>query len=579
MCGIAGIVRFDRPATASRDLLAALRARLAHRGPDGHGEAYTAYAALAHTRLAMIDAAAGAQPFASADGRYTLVYNGELANHHALRAALPGPWRTRSDTETVLAAWEAWGEACVPRLDGMFAFALWDARTEVLHAARDRLGVKPLAYTALADGGVAFASEAQALLPALGGARANLEAIVEYLVAPAFSGVARSPFAGVQYLAPGHALRIARAGTTTRRYWRWRASDDPTAAPTAAGLRAAVEDAVAGSRRSDAPLGVFLSGGLDSTAVAALMRRAQPEVHAFTITYPGAAAWRDSVLVLSDDAPHARAAAAALDLRHHEVPFDRATLATELAALARVDDALPAWEQELSQRVLARAAAAHVKGVLVGDAADETHYGYHFLLDPIATAAPRAILARLGSVPVLAAVDPDPVARLDAEYRALAADAGAPPGIAATTQLIVERWLPRLLHNGDIHAMAFGLEARVPFAATALVDLAARIPAARALAGGVEKAALREALRGALPEAIRTRTKSALPKDQASGAVYRELALRVVAEPHPVVRAVVDLAALAPGLASSAPLDERARAALFRVIGLQHWAIAHEVRA
>ena len=584
MCGIAGIVRFDRPATASRDVLAVMRARLAHRGPDGHGEAFAGCAALAHTRLAMVDAAHGVQPLASADGRYTLVYNGELYNHDALRAQLPGPWRTRSDTETVLAAWQAWGEACVPRLDGMFAFAIWDARDHVLHAARDRLGVKPLAYAELPGGGLAFASEAQALLPALGGARADPEAIVEYLVAPAFSGVARSPFAGVRYLPPAHVLRVARERVTCRRYWRWPAASDhdrAAGAPTAAELRAGVEAAVAGSLRADAPLGVFLSGGLDSTAVAALARRAQPEVHAFTIVFDGAAHWTDSALVVSDDTPHARAAARDLDLVHHEVRFDRTTLAAELVALARIDDALPAWEQELSQRVLSRAAAAHVKGVLVGDAADETHYGYHFLLDEAATASPSAILCRLGSVPIRADVDPDPVARLDAEYRALAADAGAPPGIAATTQLIVERWLPRLLHNGDIHAMAFGLEARVPFAATALVDLAARVPPAVALAGGVEKRALREALRGVVPEGIRTRRKSALPKDQATAAVYRDLAARVVAEPHPVVRAVVDLAALAPWLAPVTPesLDERARAALFRVIGLQHWAIAHEVRA
>src|SRR5262249_18065832 len=155
---------------------------------------------------------------------------------------------------------------------------------------------------------------------------------------------------------------------------------------------------------------------------------------------------------------YARAAAAELDLEFHEVRFERRSLASELAELARVDDAIPAWEQELAQRTLARAASKRVKGVLVGDAADETHYGYHFLLDDEATSSPKAILQRLGSVPIRACVDADPIARLDAEYRAIAAEAGAPPGVAATTQLVVERWLPRLLYNGDIHCMAFGLE-------------------------------------------------------------------------------------------------------------------------
>jgi len=551
MCGIAGVVRYDRPAEASRDLIGAMRARLAHRGPDGSGEAFVGHAALAHTRLAMLDAAGGAQPFS--DGRFSLVYNGELHDHEALRARLPGPWRTRSDTETVLAAWRAWGEACVEHLDGMFAFFVWDAETQTGFAARDRLGVKPLAYTLA--GGFAFASEAQALLPVLGAARGDRAAIIEYLVAAAFSGVARSPLAGVRYLLPGHVLRVSRAGVAVRRYWRWQPDHDPGAPGE---LRDAFEAAVRSTLRADVPLGVFLSGGLDSTAIAAVAR-----LPAFTITFDGADRWRDSAIVISDDTPYARAAAGELGLPLHEVRFDRATLAAEVAAVARVDDALPAWEQELSQRALARAASAVVKGVLVGDAADETHYGYHFLLD---ADAPATILGRLGSVPLHHDIDPDPVARLDAEYREVAGE----PGVAGTTRLIVERWLPRLLHDGDIQCMAFGLEARVPFGALRLLDVASRIAPAQALAGGVEKAALREALRGLVPEAIRTRKKSALPKEQASAAIYRAELARL--EPHPLVRELVDLDALA-----RRPDDERGRACRFRVLALHHWAIAHGV--
>jgi asparagine synthase (glutamine-hydrolysing) len=274
------------------------------------------------------------------------------------------------------------------------------------------------------------------------------------------------------------------------------------------------------------------------------------------------------VLCISDDTPFARVAAAELDLEPHVVGFDRETLPRELADLARVDDAIPAWEQELSQRVLARAASRHVQGVLVGDAADETHYGYHFVLD---ARSPAEVLARLGNVPVRRAIDPDPVARLDLEYRALVGDVADydRDRVAATTQLIVERWLPRLLHNGDIHCMAFGLEARVPFASVRLVELAMRVGASRALAGG-DKTVLRDALRGIVPEAIRTRRKSALPKDQ--GALYAGELARVIADPHPVVREIVDLERAARG-----PLDERGRAQAFRVIALHHWAVAHGV--
>jgi asparagine synthase (glutamine-hydrolysing) len=561
MCGIAGIVRFDRPAEASRDELLAMRARLAHRGPDANGDAFAGFAALAHTRLAMVDPAHGAQPVS--DGRYVLVYNGELYDHDALRARLPGPWRTRCDTETVLAAIREWGEACVDHLDGMFAFFVWDTHTQTGFAARDRLGVKPFAYTT--DGGFAFASEAKALL-ALVRPRADTEAIVELLVAPAFSGVARSPLSGIRYLQPGHVLRVSRDGVTTRRYWRWRASDDDV---TADDIRDAFTSAVRGSLRADVPLGAFVSGGLDSTAIAAVARRELARLPAFTITFDGQAGWRDSVLCISDDTPFARAAARELDLEPHEVRFDRTTLQRELAELARVDDAIPAWEQELSQRVLARAASRHVKGVLVGDAADETHYGYHFLLDEQATATPAALLRRLGSVPVRREIDPDPVARLDREYRELAGDWRE--RVAATTQLIVERWLPRLLHNGDIHCMAFGLEARVPFASVRLVELAMRVGASRALAGG-DKTVLRDALRGIVPEPMRTRKKSALPKDQ--GAAYADELARVLADPHPVVREIVDIGALA-----RVPADERGRAQAFRVIALHHWAVAHRVAA
>ncbi|MCX5745571.1 MAG: asparagine synthase-related protein [Proteobacteria bacterium] len=552
MCGIAGVVRFDRPARASATELRQMQRRLAHRGPDGRGEVFVGHAALAHTRLAMIAAGpAGAQPMVSTDGRYHLVYNGELANDEELRAAIGArAWTSRSDAETVLAAWARWGEACVERLDGMFAFAVYDATADTLALVRDRLGVKPLAFTRLPDG-LAFASEAQALAPMFDRMRPRVDAIVEYLVAPAFT--TRSPFAGVEYLAPGTRLHVARGRVDERRYWRWGPSDDPTVGP--GDLRAAFEAAVRGALHADAPLGIFLSGGLDSTAIAAVAPRALP---AFTLVFDHQARWaheQRSRLVVSDDTPFARLAAA--ERAHHEVRWEPTSLDGELAAIARVDDALPAWEQELSQRALARAASTHVKGVLVGDAADELHHGYHFLLDPEAVADPMVIVRRLGSVPIRPELPVD--LRLE----------------AGTRQLIVERWLPRLLHNGDIHTMAFGLEARVPFAANALVELAARIGPAR----GVDKQVLRDALRGLVPEPIRTRVKSALPKDQGALATYRAACRRVIDEPHPVVAAVVDLPMVRRLVDDPRTLDEAERAQLFRVICLQHWAIAHEVTA
>jgi asparagine synthase (glutamine-hydrolysing) len=588
MCGLAGIVDFQRPATAAAETLRAMRRRLRHRGPDGEGDAFGSHAALGHVRLSMLDAEGGAQPFRSADGRFLLVYDGELFNHPELRRSLPGPWRTRCDTETLLAAWAAWGEACLERLDGMFAFFIWDEERQVGFGARDRLGVKPFAYCT--DGGLAFASEARAVLAArTGPLRADLDAVLECLVAPSFSGVARSAFQGVRYLPPGHVLRVDRDGVRLRRYWRWRPSLQRDAEPRALAqrLREALEGAVRGALHADVPLGVFLSGGLDSTAIAALARPALGQLPAFTAVFEGQHRWdeRHSRLVISDDTPFSRQAALALGLERHEVRVDRARLPAALAALGRGNDALPAWEQELTQRALAEAAAtAGMKGVLVGDAADELHYGYHFLLDAEATSGPAAILQRLGSVPVNPEVEPAPVARFDAEYRALVHQAGCSwdtpsDRVLATTQLIVERWLPRLLHNGDIHCMAFGLEARVPFCASGLLEVAVRVRPSLALRHGTEKWLLRESVRGLIPESIRTRRKSALPKDQDVHATYRAEVRRILREPHPLVSLMVDLPRLEPLLDDPAPLSEPQRAMLFRVMGLHHWAVANEVCA
>lgn len=585
MCGIAGLLRFDRPAATAREPVLRMQRALAHRGPDGAGLRLTSCGALAHTRLAMLDPEGGAQPLRSEDGRLTLVYNGELYNDAELRAELGGPWRTRSDAETVLVAWQRWGEAAIDRLDGMFALLMWDERARAGFAVRDPLGVKPLLYRT--DVGFAFASEAKALLElSEAPVRANVDAVVEYLVAPAFSGVDRSMFAGIEVLPPGHVLRIDAHGTHLRRHWRWSPRPDPEVG--AVRLRRAIERATDRCATADAPLGVFSSGGLDSTLIAAGARSRLSPLPALTVTFDGQHEWNDrSAIVLSDDTPFARMAATELRLHEHRVAFDRTQLEPELRALARVDDALPAWEQELSQRTLARAAAERgLKGILVGDAADETHYGYHFLLDAEATLAPRNIIERLGVVPVRRDVDPDPVARLDRRYRALAEDAGVSyddPArrIAATTELVVHRWLPRLLHNGDVHCMAFGVEPRVPFAGREVLECAQAIAPARALAGGIEKSVLREAARGLVPEAIRRRRKSALPKDQAVGRAYLALLRRVRAEPHPLVTAMVRLEDLPVGdpCRVDHPLDERQRAAVFRVLCLQYWAEAYGVAA
>lgn len=586
MCGIAGIVRYGEPADEAR--VARMRRALAHRGPDGSGLVHLGAACLAHTRLALVDLAGGAQPMRSSDGRYAITYNGEVYNHRELRAELDGRFRFRSacDAEVVLAAFAVWGEAALARLNGMFAFFVWDAELERGFAARDRLGVKPFAYTFL-DGEFAFASEAKALVAAgCAPPRAHAESILEYLAAPCFSGVEHSMFDAIDYLQAGERLRVSRAGVERARWWDWSLAADGGADAGAhvEALRPRVAQAVSRALRADVPVGLYLSGGLDSTLIAALAAR-ELRPRAFTVEFEdqGGYDYARSTIVGSDDRPFAALAAEALGLEREVCAVERAGLGRDLGALAIINDALPAWEQEFAQHHLARAAARRCKAILVGDAADETHWGYHFLLDDAATRDPGGILERFGAAPIRRDRLADPIAHFAAKYRALIDGAGgrwdtAPERRRSTTWLIVKRWLARLLHNGDIHAMAHSLEARVPFADVELLDAAERVPPEVGLRGGVEKWALREAARGLVPEAIRARKKSALPKDQRAQAIYQREA-RAVLDESPLVAEYADRAALRPLLDPARALTEAERAGLFRVAALGRWALHYGVRA
>jgi asparagine synthase (glutamine-hydrolysing) len=589
MCGLAGLIRYDGGAPLHTDRVIAMRDRLRHRGPDGHGLWHDQCAVLGHTRLALIDAANGAQPMCSADGRYILVYNGEIYNHEALRAELSNAWRfhSRSDSEVVLAAYATWGETCLDRFNGMFAFFIWDTERRQGFAARDRLGIKPFVYVEQADEFI-FASEAKALLPAMRTRpRANMQAVTEYLVAPFFSGVAEPMFAGMKYLPPGHALRVSAEGTHV---WPWFAdAGSPVASAswleTAAHLRMRLTQAVQRTLLADVPVGLFLSGGLDSTVIGALATKAGATPEGFTIAFAGHEGYdyAASLIVDSDDQPFAELASSQLRLPRMDVMPSREDFSESLRQVASQNDALPAWEQELAQHHLAQAAGSRVKAVLVGDAADETHFGYQFFLDPHATRDPLHVLQRLTGDPYLRpGLLARPLEHFGGVYRALAAAAGhewktAGDRLRATQWLVRHRWLQRLLHNGDIHCMAHGVEARVPFGDTALLDLAASIAPEDALRHGVEKAMLREASRGLVPESIRRRRKSALPKDQGTGEMIRRHTWQALLDHGDPIAAVMDVPRLRRRCANPAPFDEHERAVMFRACALSHWATIHDV--
>ncbi|MDP6572804.1 MAG: asparagine synthase (glutamine-hydrolyzing) [Rhodospirillales bacterium] len=373
MCGIAG-------STASqRDVLETMRRRLAHRGPDDEGlwQEEEGRVGFAHTRLAVIDlSGAAAQPMVSDCGRYRLVYNGEIYNYRELRAELEADgqiFRSQSDTEVLLCLLRRDGAEALQRLVGMFAFALWDRQARQLLVARDRLGIKPLVYAPLPGGGLAFASEIHALAahPGIDLDR-DTEALSQYL-ACLYVPAPRTIHRGIRKLEPGHLLVWRDGKTEISSYWRPQVMGGraPTADQAVEELLPLLRRAVAGRMVADVPVGCFLSGGIDSSVVAALMaeeaRRhgAQP-VRTFTMTFDEAA---------YDESAQARRVARHVESTHTELPAS-----PRLAG--RLDDTVGSFGEPFGNPTallvddLSRKAREHVTVALAGDGGDEVFAGY-----------------------------------------------------------------------------------------------------------------------------------------------------------------------------------------------------------
>src|SRR3954468_20438165 len=287
MCGIAGFVARDGLAPDATARALAMRDVLAHRGPDEAGLHLDAFAALAHRRLSIVDLSTGQQPLANETGTVWVAFNGEVYNHRDARRELEAAghrYRTQSDTETLVHAYEQWGDECVHRFRGMFAFAIWDAPRKRLLLVRDRLGIKPL-YWARTGGTLLFGSEIKAILASdLIEPQPNYAVLPEVLSTRYTSG-SDTLFKGVYKLLPGHLLVFERGTIGTRQYWDLpRRSADSVALPdrsaspsgernVVARFRELLEESVRLRLMSDVPLGMFLSGGVDSSAIAALMAR------------------------------------------------------------------------------------------------------------------------------------------------------------------------------------------------------------------------------------------------------------------------------------------------------------------
>jgi asparagine synthase (glutamine-hydrolysing) len=369
MCGIVGFVsaRDAAPPDAS-DVRAAVRA-LAHRGPDQDGVFEAPGVALGFARLSIIDLPGGSQPMTNEDGSVVVVYNGEIWNYKSLRTELSRlghTFSTRSDTEVLVHGYEEWGDDLVDHLDGMFAFAIWDARTERLVLARDRFGKKPL-YVRATREGVAFGSDARSVhlvtrsTPTIATERVGEYLFQRYVVSPA------TLFAGVDRLPPAYRATYDRERYETAEYWRAAIPVDP--APLGSrDVRELLSEATARRLMSDVPLGILLSGGVDSTAILALATAAGAgELATFTVGFD------DPVY---DERHRARAAAMHFGSDHHELTVDPATFVDAWSRLAWYRDEPIAEASEIPLLLLAEFAGKQVRVVLSGDGGDEVFGGY-----------------------------------------------------------------------------------------------------------------------------------------------------------------------------------------------------------
>lgn len=504
MCGIVG---FTGAGDARERVLRAMADSIVHRGPDGEGYHVGAGIALGMRRLAVIDPQGGRQPVWNETNTIATVYNGEIYNYPELREQLEKQghvFSTRCDTEVLVHLYEQYGPDFVGRLNGMFAFALWDSTTRTLLLARDHAGIKPLYYTTVA-GELWFASEIKALLAA-GVVRRelNLAPLDDFFHSQYIAGE-ESALRGVRRLMPGCQL-LWRAGTATVSRW-WQLSYEVKPHYTLAGFAAQLARAVRRQMVADVPVGVFLSGGVDSSGVAALMAQAGASpLKTFSVGFAGDAG-------ATAELPFARQVAKHLGTDHHEIMVSDADLAELLPDLVWMLDEPNADYAAVPTYLLARAARSHITVALTGEGGDEVFGGYERYLDP-----PRANEPYRGLTSIFSEVDKRML--LTGDFHA--AITLARGGYLERLDLAQRRhdpvtrclatdfagWLPDdLLMKVDRATMAVSLEARVPLLDRKIVEYAAGLPVALKVNGRETKIALKKALDPLLPWEILQRKK------------------------------------------------------------------------
>jgi asparagine synthase (glutamine-hydrolysing) len=591
MCGLGALYAEATHPRERRHRVERMLAAQAHRGPDDQGFFETGPLTLGHLRLAVDQRGDPRQPRVSDDGHHAMAFVGEIANLKALRQTFPflRVHEGKSDGEILFELLKALGQDALAHLSGMFALVFWDQHQRRGFAARDALGVKGLVY-AQQGRELLFASEIRGLRAGLkNGPPLSEHGFLDWWIMPAFSGVHRTVFQDVSILPAGHLIDFGPQGIRILPWADRRLlpsnGDAEDRRHALASLLAEVFPQYHPGRAGS----LFLSGGLDSSLLAQYAGGGPAPMSALALSFPD----EESVgpprglINESADAPFAKKAAAMADLDLHWVPMPGEDWHGDLLAAAQVNDRLVAWEQELSQFRLARAASAFGKVAWVGDAADELFYGYHFLLDPTKRSA-LDLLSFFGGnlrenlllprwrrhgAPLRERAE-----FLEAHSRAkgwdFSRDEERP---LAKAQIILDFWLGRLLHNGDVHTMAQGVEARVPFADARVFDFARRLSPQLAMTGHIEKGLLRKAAPEALPPEIRWRKKSALPKRHAVEAGYRRATLSLCASGGGVLGAYLDLDALEDLARAQGPLDENQRTCLFSALCFQAFCDARDI--
>ena len=557
MCGFAGFVTRD-PSSEPDAVLRRMTGVLQHRGPDAEGFHRDAFAALGHRRLSIIDLGAGLQPMSNEDGSLWLIYNGEIFNHADLRPELERAghrYHTHCDTETILHAYEQYGPACLSRFRGMFACALWDQNRRTLFCARDRLGKKPFYY--YWDGRLfAFASEIKALLEHPAISPAFEESLLSEYLHFGYTSGDRTLFSRIRKLMPGHYLVLTPESLSIERYWEVPLGPAETRTDEEfwiAECRRRLEETVRMRLMSDVPLGMFLSGGVDSSAITALMKRmVDGPVQTFAVGYPESG---------FSELGYARQVARSIGTEHEEVVVGMEDFFNALPRLIWHEDEPIAWPSSISLYFVSRLASRKVKVVLTGEGSDELFGGYarypfylwnrrwieryrhlpaglrNFLRARIAgsdllTGSMRRKLQHsfLGRGETLEELYLDnfyaafplseqlrllssPAALAQATYDSFleywnAADASL---LARMLYADQKTYLVELLMKQDQMSMAASIESRVPFLDHPFVEFAATIPENLKIRNGTGKYILKRAVEDLLPHEIIYRKKMGFP--------------------------------------------------------------------